>query len=227
MLIGIQVAALLLAIGAVVGQQAVYRALGVDWDRYREVLRTGPETEARISELNEQLAAARTRHDIDRAALELVRKELARQRERIADLDEGLRFYRGLMAPGEIAQGFSLRGIELLARKRPRVYAYRIIAQQEARKHETVRGELKVSVLGTQNGQSVSYPLSALAEDVETDTVSLRFRYFQLVEGELNLPPGFTPQTVEIQANLSKPDKLATRQTFPWQLRTRFTAAGK
>ncbi|GAB3281799.1 DUF6776 family protein [Parahaliea aestuarii] len=221
------VAAALLGFGALLGQQAAYRGMGIDPDQYREWRRAYPEAQAEIRALQEQVAAARTRHEVDRSALELVRKDLARQQEQIADLDEGLRFYRSLMAPGEIAQGFSLRGVELTALEAPGHYAFRIIAQQEARKHDTLRGALSVTVLGLEQGQPLSYPLSVLSDDVDEEGIGLRFRYFQVVEGELVLPEGFQPQSLDVQATISQPRKLDLRESHPWQVQERFTHVAK
>ncbi|MBN7799119.1 DUF6776 family protein [Parahaliea mediterranea] len=220
-------AALLLGLGIYLGQRAAYSGMGMDPERYRELERALPQARQQIADLERQLGAANTRHEVDRAALEMVRQDLARQREQIADLDEGLRFYRSLMAPGEIAQGFSLRGLELMARETPGRYAYRLVAQQEARKHEVVRGTLRLEVLGLADGQPVSYPLSELARDVENGDIPLRFRYFQAIEGELELPEDFEPQAVEVLAAVSSPRRLEVRESYPWQLQEKFTHVGK
>lgn len=225
--VALLVAAVLLGLGALLGQQAAYRGMGLDPEQYRQWRRDLPAARRQIAALQDQLAAADTRHEVDRAALELVRKDLARQREQIADLDEGLRFYRSLMAPGEIAQGFSLRDVELTALEPPGRFAYRLVAQQEARKHDTLQGELQLTVLGLEEGQPISYPLSALSDDVESDGLDLRFRYFQVVEGELTIPEGFEPQSIEISATISKPRQLELRENHPWQVQERFTHVGK
>lgn len=220
-------AALLLGLGIYLGQRAAYSGMGIDPERYRELERALPAARAQVADRERQLEAARTRHEVDRAALEMVRRDLARQRQQIADLDEGLRFYRSLMAPGEIAQGFSLRGFELMSRDQSGHYAYRLVAQQEARKHRTVRGDLQIEVLGLREGQPVSYPLSELARDMESNDIPLRFRYFQAVEGEMEIPEGFEPQAVEVVATVSSPRKLEIREQYPWQLQEKFTHAGK
>lgn len=226
-LVSTLIAALLLGLGIYLGQRAAYSGMGMDPVRYRELERALPEARQRVAELERELGSAATRHEVDRASLEMVRQDLARQREQIADLDEGLRFYRSLMAPGEIAQGVSLRGLELMAREAPGRYAYRLVAQQEARKHEVVRGALQLKVLGLADGQPVSYPLSELAQDVESGDIPLRFRYFQAIEGELELPAGFEPQSVEVVAAVSSPRRLEVRQSYPWQLQEKFTHVGK
>jgi hypothetical protein len=219
-------AALLLALGFYLGQRRAYGDMGIDPEKFSRLQRELPEAREQVAQLERQVTAARTRHEVDRSALELVRQELARQEEQIADLGEGLRFYRSLMAPGEIAQGVSLQGIELVPRDTPGRYAYRLVAQQEARKHETVRGALQITVLGRRGNEAVSYPLGELDEDIEGDSIPLRFLYFQAIEGELVIPDGFEPQAIEVLATVTSPQKLELREQYPWRLQEKFTHVG-
>ncbi|MFV0476875.1 MAG: DUF6776 family protein [Parahaliea sp.] len=221
------VAAILVGTGLYLSRYLVAETEMVSPELYQ---RSQIEVERLRKQLNVQkglLLEAQARHEVDRAALELVRQDLARQREEITDLDEGMRFYRGLMAPGEIAQGFSLQGLELVRRETGNIYAYRLVVQQEARKHEPMRGELFVTVQGVQNGQVVSYPLPQLARDIEGEAITLRFLYFQVIEGELQLMDGFEPQSVEVVAELSSPRKMEVREQYPWHLQEKFTHVGK
>ena len=220
-------AAVMLAAGFWLGRQAVYRSMEVDPLLYREMQQQLPEVQARADELARELDVERMRREVDRRSLEMVRGDIAAQKEQIAALEEGLRFYRSLMAPGEIAQGLSLREIELIARTEPQLYAFRIVAQQEALKHQLLEGELRVEVFGEQYGQTVSYPLSELSADVEGDAVSLSFRYFQAIEGELILPEGFQPDGIDVVARARTPEKAEVAERYPWQLRERFTHVGR
>lgn len=220
-------AALVLGAGFVLGRQAAFSGVGIDPQRYRAQGKALEDARAEQAELSHQLGVLAARHDVDRAALELVRQELAGQREQIAGLEEGIRFYRSLMAPGEIAQGFSLRKIELVAREEPGRYGFRIVAQQEARKHTPLQGELYAEVSGQQAGEPRSYPLAELSADLESTILPLRFRYFQSIEGDLVLPEGFEPQAVSVVATLSVPDKAEAREQYPWQVQEKFTHVGK
>jgi len=169
----------------------------------------------------------RTRHEINRRALEMVRSEIASQKEQIADLEEGLSFYRELMAPGEVADGLSLRRMEIVSREEPGRFAYRILVQQEARKHSLVKGELYVEVFGSLRDQELSYSLAELSDDVDQDAIALQFRYFQSVEGELTLPEGFEPIGIRLAASASKPQKTEVREQFNWEVQEKFTHVGK
>ena len=177
--------------------------------------------------LKAELTMLRTRYEVDRAALEMVRSELASQKLQIAELEEGIQFYRSLMAPGEIDQGLSLGGIELVPVDGDRRFAFRLVVQQEARKHSTLEGELYAEVLGTLDGERKSYPLSQLSEDVDSGIIRLRFKYFQAIEGELELPPGFEATTINVIASANKPKEMEASAQYPWQPQVRFTHVGR
>jgi hypothetical protein len=221
------VGGVVLGAGFWLGRQAVYSGMGLDPALYREMQRQLPEERARADQLAQELEVERTRREVDRRSLELVREDIAQQKEEIAALEEGLRFYRSLMAPGEIAQGLSLRDIELVAGAEPGRYAFRIVAQQEALRHQLLKGELRAEVFGTREGEPASYPLAELSDDLEGDTVALRFRYFQAIEGEMTLPDGFRPEGITVVAKASAPRKAEVTARYQWQLKEKFTNVGR
>lgn len=227
MLVAAAVAIVILGAGFYLGQTATYSGLGIDPASYRSLMDSEAERQGELEALQSELDMQKTRNEVDRGALELVRSDIASQKQEIAELQEGLQFYRSLMAPGEIAQGLSLRAIELVPREAPGVFAYRIVAQQEARKHATVKGELYIEVFGRLDQESVSYPLSTLSDDLDSNVVPLRFKYFQSIEGEMLLPDGFEPVSVNVVASATAPRKTEVREQFPWQVKERFTHVGK
>ena len=93
--------ALVLALGFYLGQRAAFSGMGIDPDAYRAMQLELPVAREQQKALAGELEVQRTRHEMDRRALEMVRQELAAQKERIAELGEGLRFYTSLMAPEE------------------------------------------------------------------------------------------------------------------------------
>ncbi len=186
-----------------------------------------PGVTERLASLEAELDMALTRSSVDQTALEMVRREIAGHKEQIAALEEELRFYRSLITPGDIAQGLSLREPELVAREDPRRFAFRVVAQQGARKHSTLKGDLRAEVYGRRDGEGVSYPLAALSPDVEDELIGLRFRYFQSIEGVLTLPEGFVPEGMRVVATARSPRRMEATGDYPWQVQERFTHVGK
>lgn len=180
-----------------------------------------------IERLQNELEVERKRREMDKQALELVRSEIAAGSQERAALEEQLRFYRALMAPGTVKQGVSIRPPQLVAGETPGEIAFRILVQQKASKHQMVKGSLTVQVKGLLAGQEVIYPLSELTDHLMRPEIELQFRYFQALEGEIEVPPDFEPRLVQVSARITKPQKLTLEESFPWQLQERFSHVGK
>ena len=219
--------ALTLLSGVYLGRQSVYSALEI-----------GPETAqsmlSELSELREALRAARsdlevqrTRHDVDRHALEMVRGEMAAEKERTADLEEGLSFYRSMVVSEDLGSGLSLRTPELVPGATPGRLKYRFFVQQKEREYKMVEGTLSVDVFGFSGEEEVSYPLAQLSADFDTKAATLHFRYFQAIEGELVLPQGFEPKSISLVIRADKPHRSKVKKQFPWELQERFINVGK
>lgn len=219
--------AVVLSAGFLLGQRAAYSGMGLNPERYRALQSGLAEARKTIDTLRGDLEVERTRHAVDLQALELVRKDIAGQKEKIASLEEGIRFYRGLMAPGEIAEGLSLRSPELILLEKPSTYAFRIVAQQEAARHKLMKGEFRAQVFGELESEPVSYSLAELSDDFEGDAISLRFRYFQAIEGRLTLPEGFDPRGISVVATTTAPEPSEVSESFDWQVQERFTHVGE
>jgi hypothetical protein len=218
---------LVLEAGFYLGQHAAYRGMGAKAKNYREMQAELLSLQNILQARDTELAISATRHEVDRQALEMVRKEMAGQQEEIAGLVEGLDFYRSLMSPDGIPQGLSLRGIELVAGDQPRHYYYRILVQQEARKHELLEGTLTAVVTGVADGKPAEYSLAKLSEDARGENIPLRFRYFQAIKGGIVLPDGFDPGGVTVEIKTAAPQAYQIREDYPWQLEERFTHVGK
>jgi Tfp pilus assembly protein PilO len=218
LLLGILAAALLLGLGYFLGHR----------DIPSELSQTSiPGAEKELAVLRDNFEAQEVQHQLDIATLEIVRKEIAAQKDQVSQLEEGLQFYKSLMAPEAITQGLSLRKLELVATDEPDRFVFRLVAQQEALKHPLLKGTLSIELFGQWDGDEISYPLAKLSDDFEESTVALRFRYFQAVEGELQIPPGFEPRGFKVVAKASSPHKAELREEYPWEVHERFTYVGK
>ena len=59
--------------------------------------------------------------------------------------------------------------------------------------------------MGNVHNQPEIFELANLDERLAGEPLPVNFRYFQRFEGEVLLPPGFTPQRVEIDVVVRKP----------------------
>jgi hypothetical protein len=219
-LLGIFVAGVLLGIGGVNLQWSISQENN---DLREQLALLSRQTE----ELQQWQANNQTRRDIDAAALEMVRLDLASQQETIAELERGIKFYKSLMAPGELQQGLSIRSIDIIPEDEPGHYQFRVLVQQSTRKHQLLTGSLNVWVVGEMDGKVTRFDLSALSEDAPNANIRLRFKYFQSIDIELVLPAGFTPQLVQISAKSTAPHRSEISEEFPWSVQEKISHVGQ
>ncbi|MEM0955837.1 MAG: DUF6776 family protein [Pseudomonadota bacterium] len=198
--------------------------LGSAWEN-RHLRQTIVEQADTIDALRQRYSDSATRGEIDAAALELVRVELAQQRETIAELEKGIQFYRGLMAPGELVDGVSVHSVDFKPGADENRYQFRVLVQQSSRKHDLLTGVLTVKLHGTVAGEPITYELSDLSEQVPSSEIRLRFKYFQAIDGEIVLPRDFVPVTVSTRTESSRPRRASLEQEFRWSTQERISHA--
>jgi hypothetical protein len=220
LLVGIFVAGVLLGIGGVDLQSSIAQEKRDLQERV--VLLTRQVDELQQWETNNQ-----TRREVDAAALELVRLDLASQQETIAELERGIKFYKSLMTPEELAEGLSIRSLDIIPEDEPGHYQFRILVQQSTRKLQLLTGSLNIWVVGELNGKEEKFDLPALSDDLPNTNIRLRFKYFQAIDGELVLPAGFTPQVVQMSAKSTKPRRSEVNEEFPWSVQEKISHVGQ
>jgi hypothetical protein len=154
--------------------------------------------------------------EIDRQALENVRGTVREHRQTIAERNEEISFYKGLMSPTDRERGLGIRSWELYSSADPRRFQFKLILQQLAVKHRLLRGNVAVELVGTLEGEVKKLSLHRVSAQIKEQQIDLRFKYFQYVEGELELPVGFVPERVDIVATASKPKAVQVEKQFGW-----------
>ncbi|WP_317933386.1 DUF6776 family protein [Halioxenophilus sp. WMMB6] len=160
--------------------------------------------EADAESLRQQVTNFRMSSDIDKMAAQDVRQEILRLQTHITELEQEISFYRGLMDPSSTQQGLGIGKVELFATTEPRRIHYRVVVQQVAANHNLVSGNLSVDIVGRLDGRAKTLHIQDLSEQIDSDGIKLRFKYFQTIEGEMLLPEGFEPQRLELEASASK-----------------------
>ena len=177
--------------------------------------------------LESEVTILRTQSAVNEAALIQMRDDLASRDSEIADLETNLSFFRSLMVSGKLAEGLGLRPIELVDLGDTRHFEFRIIVQHQAKKHNLVKGTLTVSIFGTKKGQFESHTLASLSQDLKQDIISLRFRYFQKIIGELKLPKDFNPRGIDTIVRSSSPNTVTVQKKWPWATTEQFLPIGE
>ncbi len=219
-----------LALGLLVAVALLLTGTVSYWQGNRALLDDHRQLKAAHRELKSELEAARTEleqtsqklanraleSEVDRQAVEEVRAVVREHKETITRLNEEISFYKGLMAPTEQERGLGIRSWEVYPTSDPNRYQYKLVVQQLAVKHNVLSGSVTVTLVGRRDGQEQSYSLELLSPDVEKEAIKLRFKYFQYIEGELQLPDGFVVDRVDIVARANRPKVVKVEKHYGW-----------
>jgi hypothetical protein len=174
------------------------------------------EERATSDELRRQVAIFQTSGEIDRETYAQIEANLAELQARIQSQEEELVFYRGIVSPQDGVAGLRIQSLEVLPADMERHYSLRLVLVQAIVHSRRVSGVVKLELEGTQNGQTTSFEGSELAPDKASYDMAYEFRYFQGLECDLSLPPGFEPERVNVEIVPSESRGEKVEQSFDW-----------
>jgi hypothetical protein len=162
------------------------------------------------------LAMADARHAIDQDTISLLRTQLVEQLETIALMESELQFFKDIMAPEDVPEGGFLRAPLVTPVNATGRWRYEVIVQQGARASGRHEGQLRLALRGQQGDQPLTLTQQALAATEAAKEHDLRFRYFQRVQGEWQLPPQFTPAFLDVELVMTQPKATRQTQSYAW-----------
>ncbi len=173
----------------------------------------------RNQELEQQVVNLQRGADVDREVIEEVRQAMHDYRQQIARLEEEITFFKGLMAPGSEAVGLDIHSFTVQRTELASRYDFKLLLRQVAKEHGVIQGYATVTLVGDGESGPLELPLSELSSEVEDERIKLRFRYFQAVEGSLDLPEGFRPRQVALAARASGRQPQEVDKLLDWSPR--------
>ncbi len=168
------------------------------------------QSRARVVELEADLIDARLNVDVQHAASNALREEMASELEKSTLLTEEVTFYKGLMSPSSLSKGLQVEELEITRSTGERQYSFKLLLTQVALRRSYIAGDVRVDLIGeseavrslTELGVLKAYPLK------------FRFRYFQDLAGRITLPVDFVP--VRILVTAQQNGKETIQVSFPW-----------
>ncbi len=130
------------------------------------------------------------------------REMMAHQQQRIDALEKELAFYRNVMAPEKTADGVQIHDLVLDDTVDANRYRYRLLLTQQKIRKRFVKGTVRLTLHGSENGQPVSRDLTQMG--VDAASLKFSFRYFQQLESEFTLPEDFVPERLVVEVKLPK-----------------------
>ena len=170
-----------------------------------------------IREMRQEVAQLKVGGEIDSKATEEVRVTVEALQDQIAELNEEIRFYKGVMVPNLEEQGLRIERIDMKQSGVANTYSFNLLLTQIVEKHDYVQGSVEISLVGHQGEGEKQLSLTELS-DRSDESIRFRFRYFQNIDSELTVPEGFEPTEIMIVAKSSGRNSQRLEKKFDWQI---------
>ena len=169
------------------------------------------------SELRRQVAILDRSSVMDQRATEEVQSTIMSLRERVAQLEQDIVYYRQVVSDETGETGLVISQLDIATTNEAGVYSYKLVLRQLDADGDTfLVGFVNVNIVGRQGEEQIIIPLRDVSEEQEQLDMRLRFKYFQNIEGSLQLPEGFQPERVQIAAVSQEPVEKNINQDFSW-----------
>lgn len=149
-----------------------------------------------IGQLKTDLGVKETMLATQKAAFEQLQQTLKDQEAQVQEQKRQLAFFERIMRPTGDQVGVVIDNLTLQETSVPGRYHYRLALTQPAKKRELFRGQVQIKVEGSLADQPKTLSGRELGMKVGEGRYALR--YFQLLEGNWQLPEGFIPDRVRI-----------------------------
>ena len=166
--------------------------------------------------LRDQINQLTLQSEADQQTLDELREYLADQAAELVELRQTLVLYRDVVAPEEGETAIILRQPSVQISVKPRQWQVDTVVHRGEGKDSQYRGELRLTVVGKQDGVPRKLELAAVDSGTQTGVFPLRFRYLQKVQAVISLPDAFVPETIESVVTLTQPVAETVRRSDPW-----------
>ncbi|MDH3217688.1 MAG: hypothetical protein OEN01_15675 [Candidatus Krumholzibacteria bacterium] len=165
-------------------------------------------------DLRTSITQAQRQLQIDQAAYKELSASLNVSSAQITELHKELKFYRSIISPSGGGSGVQIQDLVIKPTEKADIYKYKLVLIQALRHSEEVSGTVGFEIKGSNNDRPkvVKYPGSSVSE------IRVNFRYFQNLEGIIDLPPNFSPEEIKVSVSTRGKSKKSqiTERIYPW-----------
>ena len=198
---------------------------------YSNTLRSQQSEQATQQELSEQLIGAEKENSelrrqvaildrssvMDQRATEEVQTTIIGLRDRVAQLEQDIVYYRQVVSAETEDTGLIISQLDIDATRESNRYRYKLVLRQQDADGDTfLIGHVNINLVGSQGEEQQILSLRDLSAEQDQLNIRLRFKYFQNIEGELVLPDNFVPDRLQVAAVSVEPVEKSINQNFSW-----------
>ncbi|MCH6583527.1 MAG: hypothetical protein IH808_11030 [Proteobacteria bacterium] len=167
--------------------------------------------------LRDSLARAERSLQMDQTAYQDLDRSLKVSSQAIVRLREELNFYRNIISPPNKKSGLHIQSLKLEAAGDDGTtaiskYHYKMVLIQALNHDRKISGKARFEINGVQGGKNTTIRFPQAADK----PISFNFKYFQDLEGQIELPQNFEPRTIKVNVTSRGRDAQSIEQIYPW-----------
>lgn len=166
-------------------------------------------------QLRRELTMVKQAAEIDRESILTIRDQIKVFQDERLKMEEELAFLRGIVSTTSKKTALKVQNFRLEPGLETRQFHYKFSVSQVINSGIVAKGKIELSVEGLQGGRTKRLSLNQVSPD-DVESIKMRFRFFQNVEGKLLIPEGFEPATINIEVKPSGKKLAPVKETFNW-----------
>ena len=175
--------------------------------------------EAENLSLSRQVTVLDRSNAMDRKVAEDMQGTLGSLRNQVAKLEQDIVFYRSVISGDGDDTGLTISNWEITPTNDADRYRYKLMLRQQDADGDTfLIGHVNINLVGRKGEEITFFSIRDVSSDQKENDIKLRFKFFQIIEGELILPFGFVPERIQIIGVEKSPIQKSLDQSFDWVL---------
>jgi hypothetical protein len=124
-------------------------------------------------------------------------KDLAALQEENVRLKEDVTFYKSILEESTGVAVVKLHSFKVTHGEQPGEYKFRLVLIQSGKHDKNVQGSLQLTMLGTQDGKSVTQIVMSGKNPQQGDRIN--FKYYQPIEGSFKVPGQMSAHSLQVK----------------------------
>lgn len=144
-----------------------------------------------------------------------LKQELFSLHKSFDDITQQNALYKKILSPEHHNKDLQINSVQIYPLNIAGRFRYEVLLAKFTHHKQETGGVMQLSLQGVQNDELIQIPFEVLVKEYPQGQ-PFAFRYFQLLQGQLQLPTGFTPESVQINLAPKNKKHKQISEDFPW-----------
>ncbi len=170
----------------------------------------------KVDDLNAKVSNLEKALEVNEHARSRLQQEFKQYYDKLAALESEITYYKRVLKPGLDDKGIVLGVLEIKKLSKERTFRIELDVLQ-VNSMKKVKGRIEFIVGGHLNERKESFTFGELLA-TEQSSFKLSFKNYQTVRSEVELPDGFSPDQLSVNAHFVSGKKLKVSRIYDWIL---------